>query len=152
MSNEALKACPFCGGMDISAGEVLTTWGAGGTKTQFMCSGCGALGPEANLPEGEADYGDPRATEAWNRRAGLAELERQNAELRAALEEAADALQEFRKRWQQVPYFADRVNKATRGAIHTAFNPIIVLDAVGGPLDLSRHPTPNGAGNQEGGA
>jgi hypothetical protein len=35
--------CPFCGSTDISEGEVLTTWGAGGTATQSMCYGGGAL-------------------------------------------------------------------------------------------------------------
>jgi hypothetical protein len=45
------------------------------------------------------------------------------------------ALQQFKRDWQRVPYFADRVNKATRVAISEALSPIVNLDAVGGPLD-----------------
>jgi hypothetical protein len=66
--SETPLPCPFCGSDDISEGEVLTIGGAGGTVTQSMCNTCGALGPEARLPEGEVDYGDVRATAAWNRR------------------------------------------------------------------------------------
>lgn len=70
MSNEeACKACPFCGSEDVSEGEVLTDTPSGGTVTQSMCKGCGALGPEAKLPPGDVDFGDVRATAAWNRRA-----------------------------------------------------------------------------------
>lgn len=69
LNEQQSLACPFCGGHDISEGEVLTTWGVSGTATQSMCNTCGALGPEAKLPEGKVDYGDVRATEAWNRRA-----------------------------------------------------------------------------------
>ena len=68
MSDLKQLKCPFCGSNKISAGEVLTTYGAGQTAAQSMCDDCGALGPEARLPEGDADYGDVRAVEAWNRR------------------------------------------------------------------------------------
>lgn len=64
------KECPFCGSADISAGEVWTTTEeSDDTKTQSMCNGCGALGPEATLVGETPDYGDLAATEAWNRRA-----------------------------------------------------------------------------------
>lgn len=65
--------CPFCDSTDISDGEVLTEKPSGMTVTQSMCQGCGALGPEAPLAEGEVDYGSIKATEAWNRRSDAAE-------------------------------------------------------------------------------
>lgn len=58
------------------------------------------------------------------------------------LQKAADALQQFKRDWQRVPYFADRVNKATREAISMAIGPIVNLDAVGGPLDMSKYAAP----------
>ncbi|MEK6418464.1 MAG: Lar family restriction alleviation protein [Burkholderia gladioli] len=71
LSDEQLP-CPFCGCTDISEGEVLTDKPDGGASTQSMCRGCGALGPEANLRDGEVDYGSVKATAAWNRRASPA--------------------------------------------------------------------------------
>ena len=56
---------------------------------------------------------------------------------RQALEKAAAALQQFKRDWMAVPAFADRVNKSTRDAISRAIGPLVNLDAVGGPLDLS---------------
>ena len=57
---------------------------------------------------------------------------------RQALEKAAAALQQFKRDWMAVPAFADRVNKHTRDAISRAIGPLVNLDAVGGPLDLSK--------------
>lgn len=70
MDNQ-LKPCPFCGSLNISEGEVLSTKPDGGASTQSMCRECGALGPDAHLREGEVDFGDEKATTAWNRRAAL---------------------------------------------------------------------------------
>jgi len=64
-----LLPCPFCGCTDISEGEVLTDNPDGGASTQSMCRGCGALGPDAHLREGEVDFGSVKSTAAWNRRA-----------------------------------------------------------------------------------
>lgn len=58
----------------------------------------------------------------------------------AKLQRAAAVIQQFKRDWQQVPYFADRVNKATRLAISAALSQIVNLDAVGGPLDMSHAP------------
>lgn len=70
MNNITAKECPFCGSADISDGEVWTaTEESDDTKTQSMCNGCGALGPEATLAGETPDYGDLAAIEAWNRRA-----------------------------------------------------------------------------------
>lgn len=62
--------CPFCGSSNISAGEVSTDYagGHGAQCTQSRCDDCGALGPEADLTNGEVDYGDVKAIAAWNRR------------------------------------------------------------------------------------
>lgn len=64
---EALP-CPFCGSYNISEGEVLSSHPNGKVTTQSMCVECGALGPEGVLLNDEVDYGDVKATEAWNRR------------------------------------------------------------------------------------
>jgi hypothetical protein len=69
----ASEACPFCGSANISAGEVLSSNPDGGASTQSMCRDCGALGPDAHLRAREMDYGDIKATVAWNRRAPTAE-------------------------------------------------------------------------------
>jgi len=61
--------CPFCGSNNISCGEVLGEYPTGRTYSQSMCYQCKALGPEAELEEGEIDYGDVKANVAWNRRA-----------------------------------------------------------------------------------
>ncbi|WP_146128062.1 Lar family restriction alleviation protein [Burkholderia gladioli] len=71
LSDESLP-CPFCGCTDISEGEVLTDNPDGGASTQSMCRGCGALGPDAHLREGEVDFGSVKSTAAWNRRASPA--------------------------------------------------------------------------------
>ncbi|WP_186057748.1 Lar family restriction alleviation protein [Burkholderia gladioli] len=71
LSDESLP-CPFCGCTDISEGEVLTDNPDGGASTQSMCRGCGALGPDAHLREGEVDFGSVKSTAAWNRRASRA--------------------------------------------------------------------------------
>ncbi|MBB3004433.1 Lar family restriction alleviation protein [Paraburkholderia tropica] len=70
MDNQ-LKPCPFCGSRNISEGEVLSTNPNGAASTQSMCRECGALGPEAHLRDGEVDFGDEKATTAWNTRAAL---------------------------------------------------------------------------------
>lgn len=57
---------------------------------------------------------------------------------RQTLEKLAEALQQFKRDWMAVPTFADRVNKSTRDAISRAIGPLVNLDAVGGPLDLSK--------------
>jgi Lar family restriction alleviation protein len=67
--NEVALPCPFCGSTNISEGEVLTVDRPLGTASQSMCRDCGALGAEAKLQDGEVDYGDAKATAAWNRRA-----------------------------------------------------------------------------------
>lgn len=71
----------------------------------------------------------------------IAEAEQARAENgdRQALEKVAEALQQFKRDWMAVPVFADRVNKSTRDAISRAIGPLVNLDAVGGPLDLSKH-------------
>jgi Lar family restriction alleviation protein len=69
MSTDYQEPCPFCGSGDISEGEVLTSLPNNRTATQSMCRKCGALGPEAILPQGEVDFGCEKASEAWNRRA-----------------------------------------------------------------------------------
>lgn len=78
------KACPFCGSTDISEGEVLTSNPDGGASTQSMCRGCGALGPDAHLRDGEIDYGSEKATAAWNRR-----VETTSADLASIVEQLA---------------------------------------------------------------
>ena len=60
--------CPFCGGVDISDGEALTQHTNGMITTQSQCLTCGAFGAEAQLADGEIDYGDVKAIAAWNRR------------------------------------------------------------------------------------
>lgn len=79
--------------------------------------------------------------EALNRR--IAALEARTEGMQLALHQAAQALQQFRRDWQQVPQFGDRVNRATREAIGAALSPLVNLDAVGGPLDLARHAPPD---------
>lgn len=71
----------------------------------------------------------------------IAEAEQARAENgdRQALEKVAEALQQFKRDWMAVPVFSDRVNKSTRDAISRAIGPLVNLDAVGGPLDLSKH-------------
>jgi hypothetical protein len=64
-----VKPCPFCGSANISEGEVLTSNPDGGVSTQSRRRDCGALGPDAHLRAGELDFGDVKATIAWNRRA-----------------------------------------------------------------------------------
>lgn len=70
-TDAAQLPCPFCGSSNISAGEVSTDYagGHGAQCTQSRCDDCGALGPEADLINGEVDYGDVKAIAAWNRRA-----------------------------------------------------------------------------------
>lgn len=70
MSELKQENCPFCGSKNISAGEVSTDYagGHGAQCTQSRCDDCGALGPEADLADGEVDYGDVKAITAWNRR------------------------------------------------------------------------------------
>jgi hypothetical protein len=63
-----LAACPFCGGTNISAGEVAGQGLVNDDCTQTACMDCGALGPEAPL-DGGPDYGDELSSAAWNRRA-----------------------------------------------------------------------------------
>jgi hypothetical protein len=63
-----VKPCPFCGSANISEGEVLTSNPDGGVSTQSRRRDCGALGPDAHLRAGELDFGDVKATIAWNRR------------------------------------------------------------------------------------
>jgi hypothetical protein len=63
------KPCPFCGSADISEGEVLSEHPIGTITTQSQCMGCGALGPNALLTDGEVDYGSVKSTAAWNTRA-----------------------------------------------------------------------------------
>jgi hypothetical protein len=60
--------CPFCGSEHISMGEILSFRDAGETVTKSMCEGCGACGPGAVLGPDEVDYGDVKATAAWNSR------------------------------------------------------------------------------------
>ena len=67
MTDDALP-CPFCGGRDISDGEVLTKTPNGQFLTQSMCRKCGALGPEMNVVG--MDYGDKAAISGWNTRTG----------------------------------------------------------------------------------
>lgn len=62
-------------------------------------------------------------------------LSKQVKDAAQRLQKAADILQQFKHDWMRVPYFADRVNKATRDAISAAIAPIVNLDAVGNPLD-----------------
>lgn len=75
-------ACPFCGSTNISSGEVLTSSGVKGgvnAVTQSQCMECGAVGPEAELAEGDADYGCVKSIAAWNRRAALSTREQTDA-------------------------------------------------------------------------
>jgi Lar family restriction alleviation protein len=70
--SELRKPCPFCGSYDISDGEVLGALTGGVLYKQSECSACGATGPRAMLDAGEKDYGDVKATAAWNRRSAPA--------------------------------------------------------------------------------
>jgi hypothetical protein len=87
-----LAACPFCGGNNISAGEVAGQGLVNDDCTQTACMDCGALGPEAPL-DGGPDYGDELSSAAWNRRASangdvsayIASLVAERDELREAL-------------------------------------------------------------------
>lgn len=66
---ERALPCPFCGGVDISDGEILAQRiPYGPIVTQSQCLTCGALGAEAQLGEGEVDYGSVKAIAAWNKR------------------------------------------------------------------------------------
>ena len=47
---------------------------------------------------------------------------------RAVVEQALDAVQEFKRRWWMVPAFGNKVNKATREAITNAHSPIFELE------------------------
>lgn len=83
----------------------------------------------------------------------IADLERQltecmgvTAQWAASAGRAAAAVQEFKRDWQRVPYFANRVNKEVREAIATALSHIVNLDAVGGPLDIDRAAAKGAAG------
>lgn len=67
------KACPFCGSTDISDGEIGSHEIVGNQILQYSqseCQECFAVGPRAILLPDEVDYGDIKAIEAWNRRAG----------------------------------------------------------------------------------
>lgn len=71
-SDVDVLACPFCGGMDISDGEVSTSYPNGKQTVQSMCNDCKALGAEFALADGEIDYGSLKAITAWNTRVALA--------------------------------------------------------------------------------
>lgn len=77
---------------------------------------------------------------------GVEQSSGNSGELLDGLQEAATALQKFKADWMRVPHFADRVNKTTRNAISMAIGPMVNLDAVGGPLDLSKYARPAAVG------
>jgi hypothetical protein len=71
------------------------------------------------------------------------------AQDRESLEKAASVLQQFKNDWMRVPNFAMRLNKEIRQAISMAISPIVNLDAVGGPLDLTRLPATTAPAQQD---
>lgn len=78
-TSTALLPCPFCGGEKLDGGYNEY----GGLVT--VCANCDAHGPAS-----EDDISQIKT--AWNRRALVPALSAENAELRAKLDAAADAL------------------------------------------------------------
>lgn len=72
MSEDGLLACPFCGSIDISSGEVcaIKTEGINGDEfitVQTACLACGGSGPEIKCETNGPDANEA-ADAAWNRR------------------------------------------------------------------------------------
>ncbi|MBC7602771.1 MAG: Lar family restriction alleviation protein [Ramlibacter sp.] len=73
MANEQtseVKACPFCGSVNVSSGEVFGERPDGQMYKQTACMDCFACGPEVLIDrETIGPDGDDLADAAWNRRA-----------------------------------------------------------------------------------
>lgn len=128
MSNE-LKDCPFCGREPEQSERADNNTSTG--RAYFIACMCGGYSANAH------QFGETKeqVTRKWNCRpiAPVASA----APSGERIVKAHAVLQQFKTDWMKVPYFADRVNKATREAISMAIAPIVNLDAVGCPLDVS---------------
>lgn len=98
MTSPTLKACPFCGGKNVSAGEFMGKNIGDGREQHYKqtaCLDCWAAGPEVPFDDEDSDelFDDTGCNEAWNARPALpADEVRRIAELFDEAVEAAKTL------------------------------------------------------------
>jgi hypothetical protein len=110
-----LAACPFCGSINISAGEVAGQGLVNDDCTQSACMDCGALGPEAPL-DGGPDYGGALSSAAWNRRASA------NGDVSAYIASLVAEVEALRVDAERYRYLRDKCGDSHLGVFKHAWD------------------------------